>query len=175
MGVKPKQPRFHVNIPSITLFSKQLYSWIDGTLLASSKFGQRRLVMKNYKLKARGKHTPTHDRASISRLQTAGHITRAVAAMDSCFTVIISREIWANRKRIMNNDKDYYPSSSTAVIFGPLEDNMHLKITDFTTFLDDTMQWMLKLEISRVCYCRMCRVRLHEVILMYTLGSLTWC
>ena len=75
----------------------------------------------------------------------------------------------------MNTDKDYYPYLSTAVIFGPLEDNMQLNITDFTTFPDDTMQWMLKLEISRVCYCKMFRVRLHEVIHMNTLGSLTWC
>ena len=75
----------------------------------------------------------------------------------------------------MNTDKDYYPYLSTAVIFGPLEDNMQLNITDFTTFPDDKMQWMLKLEISRVCYCRMFRVRLHEVIHMNTLGSLTWC
>ena len=75
----------------------------------------------------------------------------------------------------MNTDKDYYPYLSTAVIFGPLEDNMQLNITDFTTFPDDKMQWMLKLEISRVCYCKMFRVRLHEVIHMNTLGSLTWC
>ena len=75
----------------------------------------------------------------------------------------------------MNTDKDYYPYFSTAVIFGPLEDNMQLNITDFTTFPDDKMQWMLKLEISRVCYCKMFRVRLHEVIHMNTLGSLTWC
>ena len=61
------------------------------------------------------------------------------------------------------------------MIFGPLEDNMQLNITDFTTFPDDKMQWMLKLEISRVCYCKMFRVRLHEVIHMNTLGSLTWC
>ena len=74
----------------------------------------------------------------------------------------------------MNTDKDY-PYLSTAVIFGPLEDNMQLHITDFTTFPDDKMQWMLKLEISRVCYCKMFRVRLHEVIHMNTLGSLTWC
>ena len=40
----------------------------------------------------------------------------------------------------MNTDKDYYPSFSTAVIFGPLEVNMNLNITDFTTFLDETMQ-----------------------------------
>ena len=73
----------------------------------------------------------------------------------------------------MNTDKDYYPYFSTAVIFGPLEDNMQLNITDFTTFPDETMQWMLKLEISRVCYCKMFRVRLHEVIYMNTLGSLT--
>ena len=75
----------------------------------------------------------------------------------------------------MNTGKDYYPYFSTAVIFGPLEDNMQLNITDFTTCLDDTMQWMLKLEISTVCYCKMFRVRLHEVIHMNTLGSLTWC
>ena len=75
----------------------------------------------------------------------------------------------------MNTDKDYYPYLSTAVIFGPLEDNMQLNITDFTTFQDDKVQWMLKLEISRVCYCKMFRVRLHEVIHMNTLGSLTWC
>lgn len=75
----------------------------------------------------------------------------------------------------MNTDKDYYPYFSIAVIFGPLEDNMQLNITDFTTFPDDKMQWMLKLEISRVCYCKMFRVRLHEVIHMNTLGSLTWC
>ena len=61
------------------------------------------------------------------------------------------------------------------MIFGPLEDNMQLTITDFTTFPDDKMQWMLKLEISRVCYCKRFRVRLHEVIHMNTLGSLTWC
>ena len=61
------------------------------------------------------------------------------------------------------------------MIFGPLEDNMQLNITDFTTFPDDKMQWMLKLEISRVCYCKRFRVRLHEVIHMNTLGSLTWC
>ena len=75
----------------------------------------------------------------------------------------------------MSTDKDSYPYLSTAVIFGPLEDNMQLNITDFTTFPDDKMQWMLKLEISRVCYCKMFRVRLHEVIHMNTLGSLTWC
>ena len=61
------------------------------------------------------------------------------------------------------------------MIFGSLEDNMHLNITNFTTCLDDTMQWMLKLEISTVCYCRMFRVRLHDLIQKYTLGSLTWC
>ena len=61
------------------------------------------------------------------------------------------------------------------MIFGSLEDNIHLNITNFTTCLDDTMQWMLKLEISTVCYCRMFRVRLHDLIHKYTLGSLTWC
>ena len=61
------------------------------------------------------------------------------------------------------------------MIFRPLEDNMQLNITDFTTFPDDKMQWTLKLEISRVCYCKRFRVRLHEVIHMNTLGSLTWC
>ena len=60
------------------------------------------------------------------------------------------------------------------MIFGSLEDNIHLNITNFTTCLDDTMQWMLKLEISTVWYCRMFRVRLHGLIHKYTLGSLTW-
>ena len=43
----PKQPRFQGNIPSINLVSQQTYRPVDGILLASSKFGQRRLVMKN--------------------------------------------------------------------------------------------------------------------------------
>ena len=35
------------NIPLINLVSKSIYYEIDGILVASSKFGQRQLVMKN--------------------------------------------------------------------------------------------------------------------------------
>ena len=42
-----KLPRFQTNIPMINLISKQIYHQIDGILLATSKFGQCQLVMKN--------------------------------------------------------------------------------------------------------------------------------
>ena len=43
----PMLPRFRANIPSIYLVSKPVYHRINGILLESAKFGQRRLVMKN--------------------------------------------------------------------------------------------------------------------------------
>ena len=45
-GLLPKQPPFNVN--NLTnLVSKSIFHWINGILLATSKFGQCQLVMKN--------------------------------------------------------------------------------------------------------------------------------
>ena len=46
-GLLPLQPRFQINIPSINLVSKSLCHRIDGILLASTKFCQPQLFMKN--------------------------------------------------------------------------------------------------------------------------------
>ena len=37
-----KRLRFQLNLPSINLVSNQIYHWIDGMLLASSKYGKHR-------------------------------------------------------------------------------------------------------------------------------------
>ena len=46
-GLLPMQPRFQSNIPSNNLFSNEIYHRIDGILLASSKYGNSPLVVKN--------------------------------------------------------------------------------------------------------------------------------
>ena len=43
----PMQPHFQSNKPSINLVKNQICHRIDGILLASSKYGQLQLVMKN--------------------------------------------------------------------------------------------------------------------------------
>ena len=47
-GLLHMQPLFQENIPSINLVSKLMCYRIDCILLSFSKFGQRRLVIKNY-------------------------------------------------------------------------------------------------------------------------------
>ena len=49
-GLLPMQPLFQSKIPSINLVFNQIYHRIDGIFLASSKFGQRRLVIYNEEL-----------------------------------------------------------------------------------------------------------------------------
>ena len=58
------------------------------TMTTGSVYGARCIPRKETNFKARGAHTPTHGLTSTSRIRTASHTTRAVAAMDSCFALI---------------------------------------------------------------------------------------